>query len=242
MSRVYMSDEGIRKLLDTNNVILDGHFVLKNRSTDDDFRGVKGCGDHSGTYVNKDALFPQYGVIEALGKEIAYRFADEGVEVVLGLALGTIGLALYVRDALFNAGQIRPSCGPPCAVYAEEGDGGKKIIKRGFQTLIPSKRVLIVEDITTTGASAQAAADAVRTLHGEVTGMAVVCNRGGDSVTAKSLHVPRLESLVTLTGDEVQKWPVGACPLCEENIPISETPGHGKDFLEIRDTLPLIRK
>lgn len=236
--KLLFSHGEIKQILADIGAIQDGHFALKNRGPDDDFREIEGCGDHSMTYVNKDKIYTKVRANRALGRQIALHFVDNLPQVVVGLAHGTIALASYVMDSLFDHGIGQK---PPEAVYAEEEDG-RKIFKRGFEALIPSKRILIVEDITTTGKSVQAVVEAVRLLHGEVIGVAVVCDRGGGNVTAKSLDVPRLVSLVTLTGEDVQKWPMEECPLCERNIPIDPTPGHGKDFLAIKGSLPILRK
>lgn len=224
-----LTEEKIKRILIRCEAILDGHFVLKRRGPDDDFSNTPGCGDHSGTYVNNDKLFPRANVNEKLGTQIALRFVNDGPEVVVGLALGTITTAAYTRDSLCDLG-FGDSV---CAVYAE-GSEGRKVFKRGFDELIPKRRILIVEDIITTGKSAKAVVDAVELLGGNVIGVALICNSGG--VTAENLGVPRLESLVTLTGEELRKWPMGECPLCDEGVPINPTPGHGEEFLKVRDT------
>lgn len=230
-----MGRKAIEKILESCGAVLRGHFVLKNRGKKDEYAEIRGCGDHSGLYVNKDALFPPPAVNSILCGEIVNHFMDLGlhkIDVVAGPAVGAIAQLVYIRDYLADYTHIL------AAVYAEEVDG-KKVFRRGFDKLIPGKRVLVVEDIATTGGSARGVVDAVKSLGGEVVGVSLVCNRGG--VTAEDLGVPHLFSLYELSGNEVKKYPMEDCPLCREGVPISTNVGHGKQFLEIKDTLPILK-
>ena len=73
-----LSDEHIMGILEDSGAVLNGHFVLKNRGFKDKLKemNIPGSGDHSGFYVNKDALFPFVNRTMWLGTEIAEKFAD----------------------------------------------------------------------------------------------------------------------------------------------------------------------
>lgn len=105
-------------------------------------------------------------------------------------------------------------------------DGDRFVIKRGYDKHIRGKRVLVVEDILTTGGSVRSTVEAVRIIGGTVLGVAALCNRG--TSTAESLDVPKLNQLVTM---DLETWDGADCPLCRMNIPINTDVGHGKTFL-----------
>ena len=92
------------------------------------------------------------------------------------------------------------------------------------------KRVLVVEDILTTGGSARKVVEAVRAIGGNVVGVGVLCNRGG--VTAQDLaNVPKLEVLVNISLDA---WNEADCPLCKQGVPVNPDVGKGREFLARR--------
>lgn len=220
------------KMLEETGATIPGHFVLKHRGKKDSVSEIPGSGDHSGFYVNKDALFPFANATQFLGREIAERFCfrfGTVINVVAAPAVGAISLASYVRDAIFQR-LLRQVF----AVYAEDGPCGK-IFKRGFDKFIPGKNVLVVEDITTTGGSLKQVIDSAKDLGGIVVGAAVIVNRGG--ITAADLGVSRLESLVNLSSEQTRKWPLEECPLCKKGVEITPTPGHGSKFLENRELI-----
>lgn len=104
---------------------------------------------------------------------------------------------------------------------------GNYVIKRGYDKLIAGKKVLVVEDILTTGGSVKKTVEAVRAIGGEVAGVAALCNRGG--VTAEDIgDVPELFSLVNIT---LESWEASECPLCAQGVPINTSVGKGKEFL-----------
>lgn len=99
--------------------------------------------------------------------------------------------------------------------------------KRGYDKLIAGKRVLVVEDVLTTGGSVRAVVDAIRALKGDIVGVGVLCNRGG--ITVQDIgDVPRLEALVHVTLDA---WDEAECPLCRQGVPINTSVGKGSEFL-----------
>ena len=172
-------------------------------------------GRHGNAYVNKDALYPHTQATADLCGRIAAHFAGAQPEVVAGPTIGGVLLAQWVAHQCSPLPDGRRAL----AVIAEE-QGGERVFRRGYADLIPGRRVLVVEDILTTGGSARKVVDAVRALGGEVVGLGVLCNRGG--IQAADLDVPELFALLSLT---LESWDAAACPLCEQGVPLNTRVG-----------------
>lgn len=184
-------------------------------------------GRHGSTYVNKDALFPYTAETSAVCAHLAESFTAFDVEVVAGPTMGGVILAQWVAHHLAEMTGRRV-----LAVYAEEqGVVEHRVLRRGYDALVADRRVLVVEDVITTGGSARKVIKAVQAAGGHVVAAGVICNRGG--VTAAGLSVPVLESLVSVTMDS---WLEDECPLCRDGIPINTQVGKGAQFLARRQT------
>jgi orotate phosphoribosyltransferase len=180
-------------------------------------------GKHGAVYVNKDAVFPELIESSQLARAMAEQFAGDGVEVVVGPAVGGALLARDVARALENLTErkVRP-------VYAEKSEKEDVfVIKRGYDKLVAGKNVLVVEDVLTTGGSAKKTVEATRVCHGNVVGLAVICNRGGIT-PADVANPPRLFALVNV---KLDAWDEADCPLCAQNVPINTDVGKGKEYL-----------
>lgn len=195
------------EILATVGALLQGHFVLTS-------------GKHAEQYVNKDALYPHTAETSQLCRDIA-GFADPGTQMVAAPAIGGVILSQWVAhhlSVLLGSDIL--------AVYAEPGPNDTLVFKRGYDLLIPQKRILVVEDVLTTGGSAKKVVDAVRALQGEVVGVGVLSNRGG--VTAEQLgNVPWLHALTTIP---MESWTAEDCPLCKEGMSVNTEVGKGAEF------------
>ena len=203
-------------ILHAAKAIMQGHFVLK-------------AGNHSSTYINKDAVYTDPETIAILGMDLGQPFCDRIrdeqklplIDVVVGPAIGGVILAHCVGKhiAFDRKGTLR-------TIFADkEGEGF--VIKRGYDKFVTDKHVLVVEDILTTGSSVRGTIEAVRLAGGIVEGVSALCNRG--RVTAEMVTAPTLRCLVELTYDT---WTPEACPLCHEGRPINVEVGHGKGYVE----------
>jgi orotate phosphoribosyltransferase len=178
-------------------------------------------GRHGSTYVNKDALYPYTRDTAGLCARIAAHFANAQAEVVAGPTIGGVILSQWVAHHC----PPLPGDRRALAIFAEEQGSGlssTRVFRRGYAGLIPGRRVLIVEDVLTTGGSARKVVDAVRALGGEVVGLGALCNRGG--VQAADLDVPELFALVTL---ELESWEAEECRLCRQGVPLDTRVGKG---------------
>jgi orotate phosphoribosyltransferase len=179
-----ITEPRVAELLKESGALLEGHFLLTS-------------GRHSQFYVEKFRLLEQPRVTSQLCGEIARRFANDGIECVIGPVTGGIILAFEVARHL--------GCR---AVYAERGEGGHGFVfRRGFQ-LKPGERVLVVEDIVTTGGSVLQVVQATRNAGGEVIGVGLLVDRSGGHADFGCERVePLLRlSFPTYAPDEVPEW------------------------------------
>ena len=150
-----LTESQVEDLLRDSGALMEGHFLLTS-------------GRHSQFYVEKFRLLEQPRVTSQLCTELARRFENDDIQCVVGPVTGGIILAFEVARQL--------GCR---AVYAERGEGGKGFVfRRGFQ-LKPGERVLVVEDIVTTGGSALQVVELVRESGGEVVGVGLLVDRSG---------------------------------------------------------------
>lgn len=176
---------------------------------------------HGSAYVNKNALYPHTQIVERFCAEMAHRCLDLDVEIVVGAATGGIILSHCVARNLSTSRQ------EVLCAYAEP-ESVVLYLKRGYDTLVGGKNVLIVEDILNTGSTAQKLMDAVRRAHGNVVGVAAICNRG--NVTAEDIDAEGVP-FFALADLQLESWREEECPLCAASIPINATVGHGRAYL-----------
>jgi orotate phosphoribosyltransferase len=165
----------------------EGHFLLTSR-----------C--HSNRYL-QCALVLQYpSVTEKLCKQLIKKIDLQGIEVVIGPAIGGITLSYEMARQLKT-----PS-------LFTEREKGTMTLRRGF-TIPQGAQVLVVEDVVTTGGSVLEAIKVVEKYQGIVKGVAVLVDRSNGQV---DLGYP-LYSLLSL---EVQSYTPKTCPLCQKGIPL----------------------
>ena len=128
------------------------------------------------------------------------QFVGAGVEVVIGPAIGAIQMTYEVSRHLGVKN-----------IFAEREDG-KMTLRRGF-TIEPGQKVLVVEDVVTTGGSVREVIDIVKEMGGDVVGLGVIVDRTGGKI---DFGVP-LASVVSI---EVESFEKDDCPLCKKGIPL----------------------
>lgn len=173
----------------------EGHFQLTS-------------GRHSGVFLlcAQALQYPQHTA--ALCRAMAAPFAGQGVDAVVGPAVGGIILAYEVARALGEQSGRWPR-----ALFTEKTEGGGMALRRGF-TLAAGERVLVVEDAVTTGGSVFKSLAAIRPLGAQVIGVSIIADRSGG---AADFGAP-LHSLVTL---QIESWEPEACPLCRQGLPLT---------------------
>lgn len=171
-------------------------------------------GKHAPEYINLDVMFPQTELVGELCKSLVAPYEGE-FDVVVAPATG--GIVLAVLSAYVSGKN---------GVWADkDGEGGFVFERAGFAAQVKGKRVLIVEDLLSTGSSVVKVRAEVEKVGGSVVGISVVCNRGG--VTAEQLGVPKLTALANIN---MKAYEPEACELCVAKVPIVEDIGHGDDY------------
>jgi orotate phosphoribosyltransferase len=185
-------------------------------------------GRHGADYINKDALYLHPTVTEQMCARMAQNYDPAAVDVVAGPTVGGVILAQWVAWHLTQQRRAAGhTAGDVLAVYAEEeAETKRRVFRRGYDAQVRGRRVVVVEDIVTTGGSAQKVIDAVRELGGIVVGLSIICNRSGKD-GADLFDVP-VHSLTTVA---MESWAAEDCPLCARGVPINTSVGKGKDFV-----------
>ena len=183
---------------------------------------------HGTAYVNKDAVYPHTKLTSRLCRKIAEHFAKDDVGVVIGPAVGGIILAQWVAHHLSKI-----TGHEVLAVYAEKTENNDIfVIKRGYDKIVVEKKILVVEDVLTTGGSVKKVVEATRGCGGNVVGVGVLCNRG--EITPQDVgDSPKLFALINM---KLDMWDEKDCPLCEKDIPINIDVGKGREYLAKKDS------
>jgi len=167
--------------------LLEGHFRLTS-------------GLHSPGYLQCALVLQHPAEAEACGAAIADRVRSLAPDIVLSPALGGIVIGQEVGRAL----GVR-------AIFAERQDG-RLMLRRGF-SLQPGEKVLVVEDVVTTGGSTQETIDVARSAGAKVVGAAAIIDRSGGK---QRIDVP-FHALATIS---LPTYETESCPLCAEGKPV----------------------
>ena len=181
-----MTRDALLDLFRKSGALLEGHFRLTS-------------GLHSPGYLQCALVLQHPDAAERLGAAIAERVGQLRPSVVLSPALGGIVIGQEVGRAL----GVR-------AIFAERQDGALTL-RRGFM-IAETDRVLVVEDVLTTGGSTRETMQVATAAGGRVVGAASIVNRGS-GVTFEVPYVGLLE--MDLPTFEPEK-----CPLCAQGMPV----------------------
>lgn len=204
-----MTEAEVLELLQKVGAFRAGHFVFTS-------------GRHSSTYVLKDAMYAYPRETSQVCAEMARRFKDAGIEAVIGPA---IGAAILSQWTAYHLGEMNGK--EVYGVYADKDGQGGFVIKRGYDQVIKGKKVLIVEDLTTTGGSIKKVVEAARAAGADVVGAIAICNRG-DVKKEDVGNPPVFDQLLNV---HLSSWDEKDCDMCERGIPVNTDIGHGKEFL-----------
>ena len=179
-----MNEKEVESLLKETKAILEGHFLLTS-------------GLHSPLYVEKFNVLQHPEYTEKLCQEFANHFKDMGIETVIGPATGGIILSQVTARLL----GVR-------SIFTER-ENGKMTLRRGFK-VAPGEKVLIVEDIVTTGGSIKEVVDGVNEAKGDIVGIGLFEDRSGGKA---DFGVPK-EKVYPLLHLTVPTYKPEECPLC----------------------------
>lgn len=189
-----MERELALELFRRTGVMQEGHFKLTS-------------GRHSDRYMQCARLFEYPKDSAEVCSDVASFFKGKKIDLVAGPAIGGIIMAYEVARSL----GVRN-------VFAER-ENGLMTLRRGFH-VEAGTRVLVVEDVVTTGGSVREVIDLLRALGAEIVGVGSVVDRSNGTV---DFGVP----FHALASMEVLSWETDECPLCKQGMPIIK-PGSRK--------------
>ena len=183
-----MTRDALLDLFRRSGALLEGHFRLTS-------------GLHSPSYLQCALVLQHPPHAEAFGRAIADRTRGLRPTVVLSPALGGVVIGHEVARA-FGAR----------ALFAERQDGALTL-RRGF-VIAETDRVLVVEDVWTTGGSTRETIQVAKAAGGQVVGAAAIVDRGGPG--RPQLDIP----FAALLDIDVPTYEPSACPLCGRGLPV----------------------
>lgn len=184
-----MRPSEVLALFQGTGALLEGHFLLSS-------------GLHSRQYLQCAAILQHPTLAARLCGTLARGFEADEVSAVAGPALGGI-LVAYELARVLGAR----------ALFAERVDG-HLTWRRSFH-VGPEDRVLVAEDIVTTGGSSQELMDLVQQSGGQVVGVGAIVDRSGGAVE----FPVKFHALLSLS---LKTFTAGSCPLCKEGVPITK--------------------
>jgi orotate phosphoribosyltransferase len=177
-------------LLRETGAVLEGHFLLTS-------------GRHSGVYVEKFRLLERPDLTARFAEPIAEHFRETPIDLVIGPLTGGILVAHEVGKTL----------GKPIAFPERSRDTMEW--RRGFK-LSPGQRVLIIEDVITTGKTVTEVLSAVTRTGAEVAGLGCLVCRGKIDLQPTPFAVVSMN---------LSSFPADRCPLCRRDIPLEKRGG-----------------
>ena len=188
----------LEKIYKNSGALLSGHFILSS-------------GNHSPNYLQSAKVLEEPKTAELLAKELAKLIKEAGIEVdtVCAPALGGVIAGYELARAL----GVR-------SIFVERKNGAMEL-RRGFEVK-KNEKVLICEDIITTGGSALEAAEIIKSLGAKVVAFAALANRGfckrygSEKEAKKECKLPQNIPFFALGDFEFEIYEPANCPLCKE--------------------------
>lgn len=182
-----MNEQKVLEIFRQAGALLEGHFLLTS-------------GLHSGIYWEKFKVLQYPEFTSTLCGMIADHYRNEKIDVVAGPTTGGIILAFETARNLGTR-----------SIFAEKDSDGRSF-RRGF-FINPGERVLIVDDILTTGGSVIEVIEAVNKLNGDIRGIGILVDRSDRKI---DLGAP----LFSCLRSETQTYQPEQCPLCRRDLPL----------------------
>lgn len=174
-------------LLEEHGAILNGHFQLPS-------------GFHSQTYIQTSLVLQYPHLAQKIAKEMAIKFPQE-VNVVLSPSPASLALGQEVA-------RIKKAR----SIFTERVNG-IMMLKRDFK-INETEKVLIVDDVFTTGKLCSEAITLIRNYRAKVVGIAAIVDRSAGELP---INVP-IRALISYP---LELYPPDNCPLCRQNIPLT---------------------
>lgn len=179
-----MERDEVLGIFEECGALLEGHFLLSS-------------GRHSGRYLQCALVCQHPETCARFCRELAGRFEGVKIDTVIGPAMGGIVLAYEFARALGAR-----------SLFMERDAEGRMTLRRGFE-LHPGEKVVVAEDVMTTGGSVAEIVEQAEAAGAEVVGVACLVDRGG----LKRFEARRTASLLAI---DFPTYRPEACPLCQE--------------------------
>jgi orotate phosphoribosyltransferase len=191
----------VRGALVRGGALLEGHFRLSS-------------GRHSDRFVQKFRILEDPALLEPVARAIAEPFRAFEPTVVVGAAVGGILLAYEVARQLGTK-----------AIFVEK-ENGVPALRRGF-TLRPADRVLLVEDVLTTGGSMRETIEVVRRSGAQIVGLGIIVLRGEAPFALRQAQDDKTEEDAAMPTHALLELPLRSydeaeCPQCRAGVPMSD--------------------
>ncbi|MEA3238478.1 MAG: orotate phosphoribosyltransferase [Candidatus Bipolaricaulota bacterium] len=195
-----LSNKEVEKLLISVGAVLDGHFLLSS-------------GKHAPRYVQCAKLLQHPELAKRVADLLARQMDQfEKSDAVIGPALGGIVIAYELARALGVRG-----------MFSERDPEGRMTLRRGFE-IAPGERILVVEDVVTTGGSSIEVARLVKEHGGIPVGIACIVDR---RMEGAELPLP----VIGAVRMQIPVYPPDNCPLCRRGIPYAKPGSKAKHLL-----------
>ena len=194
-----MSEARVMEILKSCNALLEGHFKYTS-------------GRHGSRYFEKIRIVSEPKYVDELGRMMAVLMDDvrDEIDVVCAPAYGAV---VFGFSTALHLGRSY--------AFLQRDSRGRMTIRQGFRELVSGSRVLLVEDVSTTGGSIRESISALDGVGARVVQAGLIVDRTGGKL---ELGVP-YRSLLTV---EAQSWSEEDCPLCREGTPITVPGSSGK--------------
>lgn len=183
-----INTEEVMRKFEEAGAIQKGHFKLTS-------------GVHSDIYIQCAQVMQYPEFMNNLCSELGKKFRGDDVDVIVGPAVGAIIMAHVMARVL----------GPWVRAIFTERENGKMTLRRSFK-IKKGEKVLVVEDVTTTGSSVKEVIDIVKERQGKVVGVGALIDRSGGKID----FGVKTRSLLTL---DIKTYLPEVCPLCKKGIP-----------------------
>ncbi len=191
-----MTEREVLEIFQKSGALLSGHFRLSS-------------GLHSGKYLQCALVLQHPDLAEKLCRELTSRLelSRSKIDAVVSPAIG--GIVVGQEVASFLGGR---------AIFCEREEGKMKL-RRGFK-IGKGERVVVVEDVITTGGSVKEIIEIVKKMGGKIEGMGVIVDRSKPSLSDElaNLNLP-LKSLLRI---DIETYSPEECPICKKGIPLQK--------------------
>ncbi|OPL20029.1 MAG: hypothetical protein AVO35_00800 [Candidatus Aegiribacteria sp. MLS_C] len=194
-----MSEKRVLEILRSCDALLEGHFRYTS-------------GRHGSQYFEKIRIVREPRFVDELGRMMAVLMDDlrDEIDIVCAPAYGAV---VFGFSTALHMGK--------CFAFLQRDASSRMTVRSGFSDIVSGNRVLLVEDVCTTGGSVVESIEALEGAGAAVPQVGLIVDRTGGKL---ELGVPYRALLTT----DAESWPEDECPLCRDGIPITVPGSSGK--------------